>query len=117
MPLTDKGDKIMSSMKGEYGDKKGEQVFYATKNAGKIKGVDEGEGEGEGGGEKGGGEDLLKSTAGPMLAAALSDEDMAGAEERFDEVRDKIHKLDRRLDDCDAPDGALLTTPTGKKII
>jgi len=39
MPLTKKGKKIMRSMKKQYGKKKGEQVFYATKNKGKIKGV------------------------------------------------------------------------------
>lgn len=39
-PLTHKGKKIMSAMENEYGDKKGEQVFYASKNAGKIKGVE-----------------------------------------------------------------------------
>ena len=40
MPLTDKGKKIMKSMKSKYGKKKGEQVFYASKNKGKIKNVD-----------------------------------------------------------------------------
>ena len=40
MPLTKKGKKIMSVMKKEYGTKKGEKIFYATKNKGKIKGVD-----------------------------------------------------------------------------
>ena len=40
MPLTPKGEKIMGSMKQQYGEKKGEQVFYASRNAGKIKGVD-----------------------------------------------------------------------------
>ena len=40
MPLTKKGSKIMSAMKKEYGTKKGEKIFYATKNKGKIKGVD-----------------------------------------------------------------------------
>jgi hypothetical protein len=39
-PLSPKGEKIMSAMKSQYGGKKGEQVFYASKNAGKIKGVD-----------------------------------------------------------------------------
>ena len=39
MPLTKKGKKIMKSMKKQYGRKRGEQVFYATKNKGKIKGV------------------------------------------------------------------------------
>ena len=36
MPLTNyyggKGKEVMSKMKDEYGDKKGEQVFYATVN-------------------------------------------------------------------------------------
>jgi|TARA_R100000030_G_C3214978_1_gene114373 hypothetical protein len=40
MPLTDKGKKIMQSMKRTYGGRKGEQVFYATRNAGKITGVE-----------------------------------------------------------------------------
>lgn len=40
MPLTKKGKKIMKAMKKEYGSKKGESVFYATKNKGKIKGVE-----------------------------------------------------------------------------
>ena len=40
MPLTDKGKKIMKSMKKQYGKKKGEQVFYSSKNKGKIKNVD-----------------------------------------------------------------------------
>lgn len=30
----------MSAMKKEYGGKKGERVFYASRNAGKITGVD-----------------------------------------------------------------------------
>jgi len=36
MPLTDKGKKIMQSMKRTYGGRKGEQVFYATRNARKA---------------------------------------------------------------------------------
>jgi len=40
MPLTKKGSKIMRAMKEEYGSKRGEQVFYASKNKGKIKGVE-----------------------------------------------------------------------------
>lgn len=39
MPLTKKGKKIMSSMRKQYGAKKAKQVFYASANAGKIKGV------------------------------------------------------------------------------
>lgn len=42
MPLTKKGKKIMASMKKQYGEEKGEQVFYASKHAGRIKGVDKG---------------------------------------------------------------------------
>jgi hypothetical protein len=40
MPLTDKGKKIMKSMKKQYGKKKGETVFYASRNKGVIKGVE-----------------------------------------------------------------------------
>lgn len=39
MPLTKKGKKIKKAMQKEYGKRKGDQVFYATENKGKIKGV------------------------------------------------------------------------------
>ena len=39
-PLTKKGKKIKASMTEQYGSKKAEQVFYASKNKGSIKGVD-----------------------------------------------------------------------------
>lgn len=39
-PLTEKGKEILASMKEQYGDEKGEQIFYASKNAGKLTGVD-----------------------------------------------------------------------------
>lgn len=39
-PLTEKGEKIYRNMQREYGAKKGKSVFYASRNAGKIKGVD-----------------------------------------------------------------------------
>ena len=37
--LNTKGKKIMKSMKKQYGKKRGEQVFYASLNKKKIKGV------------------------------------------------------------------------------
>ena len=41
MPLSKKGTKIMSAMRKTYKDpKKAKNVFYASKNAGKIKGVE-----------------------------------------------------------------------------
>jgi hypothetical protein len=40
MPLTKKGTKIKRSMQKTYGKRKGEAVFYASKNAGRIKGVE-----------------------------------------------------------------------------
>ena len=40
MPLTQKGKKIMSAMKEEYGKERGQRVFYAAANKGTIKGVD-----------------------------------------------------------------------------
>ena len=40
MPLTKKGRKIMRRMKRSYGPKRGKRVFYASRNKGRIKGVD-----------------------------------------------------------------------------
>jgi len=40
MPLTKKGKKIKGAMEGEYGKKRGDAVFYASRNKGVIKGVD-----------------------------------------------------------------------------
>jgi len=43
MPLTKKGKQIKAAMADTYGSKKkAEQVFYASKNAGTIKGVEKG---------------------------------------------------------------------------
>lgn len=40
MPLTKKGLKIRESMEKYYGSDKGEEVFYASINKGKIKGAE-----------------------------------------------------------------------------
>ena len=42
MPLNKKGKKIMKSMKKQYGKKRGEKIFYASKNKGVIKRVKKG---------------------------------------------------------------------------
>lgn len=39
MPLTSKGRKVKRAMEKTYGKAKGDRVFYASENAGKIKGV------------------------------------------------------------------------------
>ena len=39
MPLNTKGKKIKTSMTKKYGKKKGEAIFYAMENSGKLKGV------------------------------------------------------------------------------
>ena len=39
MPLNKKGKKIKTSMTTTYGKKKGEAIFYAMENSGKLKGV------------------------------------------------------------------------------
>lgn len=48
MPITKKGKKIMESMKHEYGERKGKEVFYASENKGTIKGVHKGKKKGRG---------------------------------------------------------------------
>lgn len=42
MPLTKKGAKIRKSMRKFYGTKKGDSVFYASINEGKITGAEGG---------------------------------------------------------------------------
>lgn len=42
MPLTPKGQKIKAAMEKEYGTKRGDSVFYASENSGRIKGVAKG---------------------------------------------------------------------------
>jgi hypothetical protein len=39
MPLNAKGKKIKSKMEKTYGKKKGDSVFYASENSGRVKGV------------------------------------------------------------------------------
>ena len=39
MPLNKKGRKIKAAMEKQYGKEKGKRVFYASENAGRIKGV------------------------------------------------------------------------------
>jgi len=41
MPLTDKGKTILAEMKDQYGDKKGEEMFWKSVNAGTITGVEQ----------------------------------------------------------------------------
>jgi hypothetical protein len=43
MPLTTKGKKIKSAMTKKYGEKKGEDIFYASAQKGTIKGVAKGQ--------------------------------------------------------------------------
>jgi len=87
MPLTDKGSKIMSAMKSEYGPEKGENVFYGAKNKGTISGVD--------------------------------DHDSM-AQQRFDDLVDKVHGLGRRCDAIEArfrepsPAPGVVTSPAVK---
>jgi hypothetical protein len=39
MPLTKKGKKIRRRMRGHYGKKRGDRVFYASQNKGTISGT------------------------------------------------------------------------------
>ena len=37
MPLTEKGKKLKAKFRGQYGKKKGDSIFYAMENSGKLK--------------------------------------------------------------------------------
>lgn len=39
MPLNRKGRKIKRSMEQQYGKNKGDRIFYASENSGRIRGV------------------------------------------------------------------------------
>ena len=39
MPLTKKGEKILKSMKEQYGAKRGEEIFYKSQQKGTITGT------------------------------------------------------------------------------
>lgn len=39
MPLNSKGKKIKKAMEKQYGKKKGDSVFFASENSGRISGV------------------------------------------------------------------------------
>ena len=39
MPLNEKGKKIRRAMQKTYGKDKGDEVFYASENSGKLKGI------------------------------------------------------------------------------
>ena len=39
MPLTEKGKKLKAKFRGQYGKKKGDSIFYAMENSGKLKKV------------------------------------------------------------------------------
>lgn len=49
MPMSKAGRKIMANLKKEYGDKKGEGIFYAMENKGEIPGMNKMKGYAEGG--------------------------------------------------------------------
>jgi len=40
MPLTEKGRRVLEAMTHSYGPGKGEEVFYASRNKGTLKGVE-----------------------------------------------------------------------------
>ncbi len=72
MPLTEKGRSILKSMEKIYGPEKAKQVLYASKNAGKISGID----------------------------AAMYDDDVVRADRslKIDAICDAVGKLSTRID-------------------
>jgi hypothetical protein len=83
MPLTAKGEKIMSSMKEQYGSEKGEEVFYASKNKGTIAGVD-----------------MAKDDDGDLIIKHLSDDDRS----RMDAVQNRLNAMHKRMKAYEAAD-------------
>lgn len=105
-PLTAKGSKIEKNMEKEYGEKKGKSVFYASKNAGKISGVDGGPGSGpqNGGGKKSG----FRMTGGGKPSSEMSETERKEHDKKLSDMSPeemKQHLFVRhgyRADDCAA---------------
>ena len=121
MPLTGKGEKIMSAMKEKYGGDKGEEVFYASKNKGTISGVDS---RGDAGIVMTPSAKDAKADKGPdhevnhegknseyHIPVANDASPLAKAEARYDEdkllesVSKHCDSISARLDDCEVRNG------------
>jgi hypothetical protein len=87
MPLTEKGEKIKAAMTKQYGPEKGEQVFYASKNKGKITGVDDDYEELE----KGKSRETVKKNIGTLLKAGHNREAAVGIAMRKAKSDDNQH--------------------------
>ena len=91
MPLNKKGKKIKKAMEKQYGKKKGQSVFYAMENSGKLKKVVKKRIGGVGGRakegpvERGGGRDPSAATKGKVSDAARQ-----GLEDQRKEARGRI---------------------------
>jgi hypothetical protein len=85
MPLSEKGHEIMANMKKQYGEEKGKEVFYASKNAGKISGVD----------DMNGGTEGIKTYTEPNVGKLSGDAEKVG-HAPDDPVKDDshVHKLE-----------------------
>lgn len=82
MPLTAKGEKILAAMQEEYGNDRGERVFYASKNAGTITGVD----------------------ASPGVLIGIEGKGAAGRDAALDSVLGRLDGFARRLDEWERKD-------------
>ena len=108
MPLTEKGEKIKGAMEKTYGPKEGERVFYASKNAGKITGVDDDEHIPL---EKGTSEKTINKNTSKLIAKGHNPEAAAGIAERKAREDDNQHmgftegeavKIKHLVSECDA---------------
>ena len=104
MPLTEKGTEIMQNMKSQYGEEKGKQVFYASKNAGKISGVDDMNGGTEG--LKSYGDDAhhheIKGETGPEIADKKKHHDTEHEEHHEDKKHHDAMGLKHETEEPDA---------------
>lgn len=91
MPLTAKGSKILKAMEAQYGAKKGEAVFYASRNKGTISGVD-------------------------SAACASKLDAITGMCDKYDE-KQAIGKIAAACDSYERTDDPIPTTPAIEKFI
>jgi hypothetical protein len=102
MPLTSKGAEIKSAMENQYGKEKGEQVFYASKNAGKITGVDRGDAEDSIAERKQGGEEETIEASQDLPSQLGSAEDELERLEREQEQVEEGQERSNAIEDTKA---------------
>jgi hypothetical protein len=117
MPLTAKGEKIMSSMQEKHGVEKGKQVFYASKNAGRITGVDKKSDDDDKRKDQEKEESPVKETKTTVKEPAGGGEKQEDPKAKLKAAEDELAALEREQEQSEEGQGRMNAIDDQKKII